>query len=342
MRVALVIPLVLIGQALGLGIQWGFVAYYPVGEVGVKCSAELGDRVVVVARLGARDVLQVLDGGSGRLLNMTYVNTTASCAVAGDVLYVVENRYFAWSLAAYGPSLNPLARVDINPGVSPEASVAIVADSRLGVYIIATWIGHVYIERRDASNLTILATLKLDNCSVRSAGINPATGDLWLVGASHEPIIEISNGRGYFTTGISRWCVVAASWNLGEYRRIDLGLFGEARGLAFDEEGNVYIVGDGMAKLRPDGGVWELRYVDGDVVIYRAGRVYVINKRTGLYIVFDRWLREIGGGWVLNGLALATVVPGRRALTPLQIATGSTTYLHCRKMPPASYASWER
>jgi len=270
-----------------------------------------GDYLAVVGKAYGQDFVALLDRTTGEVVK-TWVGEGSrfyNCLSVGDKLYAVGDK----RVYIFDRGLKVLKIVKTN-----WVPRAVTFD---GSYLyIAGHIGEDVDGDGDRENIWRIEkrTLDLDLVAYREfyrvwdkaysydsyaydIAINPATGELWVVGmwtlynrTTREGVLDYS-------------LIVIFDKELNVKRLVEYPQGHEnyldwLYGICFDEEGNAYVVGDdGVAKFDRSGNVLAVnRKVEGGKIACVGGRVYIFgDKKVGNYwrhvfYVFDKELNLLG------------------------------------------------
>jgi len=248
-----------------------------VGFIDGEWGEIVGRQFVALLNRTTGEVIKTWEGGDGRFYN---------CLPVGDRLYAVGRN----ETYAFDRDLNVVKKVEVD--LVPRA----VAFDGSYLYIAGIILRDVdgdgdseviwRIEKR---------TLDLDLVAYREfyrewdkayrygsdaydIAINPATGELWVVGEWDDRTAGISGNVHSLLVIFDRELNVTRAV---EYPWWHENYLGELNGVYFDEEGNAYVVGDdGVAKFDRSGNVLAVnRKVEGNKIACVGGRVYVFDER---------------------------------------------------------------
>jgi len=224
--------------------------------------------------------IEMRDRASGELVKAWAYNPSEGkdllhdCLVIGDKLYVVgadeKPGNSEWILLVFDLDLNPIANVTSNPSDELDYAQSITSDGEY-LYIAGNAGGKWRIERRRL-DLSLVKAYTYDPSKgvdfIRSIAINPATGELWAVGAaSIAAKAELA------------WYIEIYDKDLNRVGKIEPDIKGAASSVAFDEEGYAYLVGEnGIAKFDRRGGLVKVnREYNGSKAFYHGGYLYVAS-----------------------------------------------------------------
>lgn len=200
------------------------------------------------------------------------------CLIVGDRIYVVgfdnvPGGYdYRWSLLILSHDLEVMAYLTQNPTSYDDWATSIASDGEY-IYIAGYTGGADYmwrIEKRRIDSLDLVSMVVLnpsDGIDVPYAiGVNPyvGAGYIWVVGFVQRYIIWW-------------WRVEILDKELNSIRSIELDIVGTASGIAFDERGFSYVVGDYvLVKFDSTGSrLREPSYGVCRKIVYYNGSVYI-------------------------------------------------------------------
>jgi len=239
-----------------------------------------GDSLAVVGSVNNKEFIALLDRSTGKVIK-TWTGGgvwLTSCLSIGDRLYVVGYQ----SMYIFNKELNIVKSVYINwvpTDIAFDGTYIYVAGytgkdvdgdgytdvvwriAKLNINLDLLAYNNFYIEGQKAVNMYEFRTNKI--------AINPATGDLWVVGwyasspSDHSLVVVFDKWLGVKKVAYNRSDIISL---------VDI---------CFDEEGYAYAVGSwGIVKLDKYGNVRAVTYnVAGSKVICAGGRVYVFGEK---------------------------------------------------------------
>ncbi|MGC9051740.1 hypothetical protein [Pyrobaculum sp.] len=265
----------------GAEVEWTYQPPLPNGSSLALCEAGQHIYVVGYAAVGQRpngstpmwhvEMLRKADGalvktwswpgGSGELW---------ACAAAGGKLVAVGDGHGRWSILLFGPNLT-LMKLEVEDVAGIPYAVAVG-----GRYIYvagAEYLGRYSrwrVEKRSLDDLTLLAVYTASSLGevdrAVGIGVNPATGEIWVVGArSGAP-----------------WTVEILDGELRRVEALGANLSTSPTGVVFDDEGNAYVYGTGyVVKYSKEGRELARTWIGADTArgaAYLGGVLYLATE----------------------------------------------------------------
>jgi len=267
-----------------------------VGFVDGKVGEVIGRQFVALLNRTTGEVIKAWEGGDGRLYN---------CLPVGDRLYAVGRN----ETYTFDRELNVLKKVEVDlvpRAVAFDGSYLYIA----GIILRDGYSEYIWRIEKRTLDLDLVAYKEYYRewdkayeyfSDVLDIAINPATGELWVVGwrglynrTTDEIVLRYS-----LLVIFDRELNVKKAV---EYPAGHENYIGGLYGICFDEEGNAYVLGeDGFAKFDKNGNVLAVnRDVEGGKIACVGGKVYAFGeRRVGDYLrhhlyVFDEELNLLG------------------------------------------------
>ena len=225
--------------------------------------------------------IEMREKESGELVKVWTLNPSKGrdilhdCLIIGDRLYVVgvdeKPGDSEWVILVFDLDLNPIMNVTSNPSGERDFAQSMISDGEY-LYIAGDARGGWRVEKRRLYDLSLVKAYTSDPSDgldfIRSIAINPATGELWAVGAA-------------FTTTKTEvaWYIEVLGEDFNRVGKIEPNIKGAASSVAFDEEGYAYVVGEnGIAKFDKHGKLIKVnREYNGTEALYFDGYLYVAS-----------------------------------------------------------------